>query len=284
MPLGNKVEPARRGSGRDELDTRGMHGVPLRMDLQAGLGVDTILGAHVPALQLATVPLLTRAPLPHDGKQEFCASVFESDPAGLAAEQFRLMQRRLTNVRPAGGSVLLTSPGAGEGKSLNAHNIAWALAEAKHDTLLLELDLRRPSQSKYFRVHPAESISSVLSGDATSSSAVRRMADVPLYFIGQDSPVSNPTGLLRSDALRELISWALRNFAWVVVDAPPILPIADVEELLPVVDLVLMIVRERTTPRLMVKRAAERLGSRLNYVILNDVVLSTAYGYGYSYP
>jgi len=227
---------------------------------------------------LDRVPLLTRNPL-----RGASGSVFEADPTGFAAEQFRLMQRRLTNVRPEGGSVLLTSPGACDGKSLNTHNLAWALAEAKQSTLLLELDLRRPTQMKYFGAQLTESVVNVLSGEISPAVAVRRLDGLPLCLLGLSTPAENPITLLRSDALQRLIGWARRNFRWVLIDAPPILPVADLEELLPSADLVLMVVRERVTPRVMVERAADRLGKRLDYLILNDVTVSPANGYGYDY-
>ncbi len=233
-------------------------------------------------LALEGIPLLAR-----ELSETRSGGVFEGDGNGLAAEQFRLMQRRLTNVRPTGGAVLVTSPGAGDGKSLNAHNLAWALAEAGNCTLLLELDLRRPTQARYFRAqtstHNNPSITDVLTGELAPSAAVRRIDGLPLCFLGLHKAVENPTALLRSGMLQQLLGWSRRRFAWVVMDAPPILPVADVEELLPSADLVLLVVRERATPRAMTVRAAERLGKRLNYVIFNDVELSTAYGYGYQY-
>lgn len=231
-----------------------------------------------PNLLLHTASLLPREPA-----GQASTSVFETDPTGLAAEQFRLMQRRLLNVRPTGGSVLLTSPGAGDGKSFNAHNLAWAFAEAAQPTLLLDLDFRRPSQAKCFRSSPPVSIAAVLTGKETPEAALFRIDGTSLFFIGLQKSAANPVGLLRSAQLQQLMTWARRNFTWVVMDAPPILPISDVEELLPSADIVLMVVRERVTERAMLERAAERLGKRLDYMIFNDVTFSAAYGYGYGY-
>jgi Mrp family chromosome partitioning ATPase len=208
-------------------------------------------------------------------------NVFEHDSSGVAAEQFRLMQRRLTNLRPLGSSILLTSPGAGEGKSFNAHNLAWALAEFGHDTLLLELDLRRPTQTSYIGAEPSRTVVDVLKGKSTPDEAIFRIAPVPLFFLGLPRAASNPTALLRSKELPPLMKWAQQRFKWVVVDGPPILPVADVEELLPSVDLVLLVARERVTPAASLQHAADRLGKRLNFVIYNDVKTSSAYGYGY---
>jgi Mrp family chromosome partitioning ATPase len=205
-------------------------------------------------------------------------SVFHADPYGAAAEQFRLMQRRLCNLRPAGGTVLLTSPGLGDGKSFNAYNLAWALAEAGHSTLLLDLDLRRPSLGRYLPARPPQDVTDVLSGDVPCLSAVRRIHDLPLFFLGLDKPASRPVRFLRSKKLSELIRWAGQTFDWVIIDGPPVLAVADVEELLPKVDLTLMVVRERGTPRAMLERAADRLGDRLSFVIYNDTVLYDTYG------
>jgi Mrp family chromosome partitioning ATPase len=227
--------------------------------------------------RLAQIELIDR--YPNDGKREL--SVFESDPWGVAAEQFRLMQRRLSNLRPSGGAALLTSPGVGDGKSLNAHNLAWALAEAGNSTLLLELDMRRPSQSRYIAGRPPLGLVDVLTGAATAFSAVRRLSDVPLFYLGLDKPAPKPVRLLRSQSLLDLMAWARQNFSWVVIDGPPVLAVSDVEEIVPKVDLVLLVVRERGTSRAMLKRAVDHLGERLNFLIYNDVVISEEYGYGY---
>ncbi|QEE28614.1 CpsD/CapB family tyrosine-protein kinase [Terriglobus albidus] len=210
-------------------------------------------------------------------------SVFEADPNGVAAEQFRLMQHRLSNVRSSGGSALITSPGPADGKSLNAYNLAWALAEAGHSTLLLELDLRRPSQSRYIPTPPPSSLVDVIKGEATARSAVRRLSDVPLFYLGLNKPAAKPVKLLRSQALQDVICWARQTFSWIIIDGPPVLAVADVEEILPNADLVLLVVRERGTPRMLVERAVEHLGERLNFVIYNNVSLSGRYGYGYGY-
>lgn len=227
---------------------------------------------------LELVPLLSRS------SESMPDCVFASEPKGMAAEEFRLMQQRLVSLSPKGGSALLTSPGAGDGKSLNTRNLAWALAEAGHSTILLELDLRRPTQARYMRAQLSTTIVEVLSGSVSPASAVRRVGNIPLFYIGLHKPADNPTELIRSAKLTHLLTWARHNFTWVIVDGPPVLAVADVEELLPKVDLVLMIARERSTPRVMLEKAAERLGKRLNFVIFNDVSLGSIYGYGYDRP
>jgi Mrp family chromosome partitioning ATPase len=250
--------------------------VPLQVGSLHGLETisDNIFSG--PTLDLDMVPQLPRI-----SRRLNAGCVFEADPTGLAAEQFRLMQRRLANHCPRGATALLTSPGAGDGKSLNTHNLAWALAEAGHNTLLLELDLRRPTQASYNRAQAPHTVLDILTGELPPEAVVRRVGGVPLFYIGLEKPAPDPTRLLRSRSLRQLLGWARRNFEWVIIDGPPVLAISDVEEILPSVDLVMMIARERVTPRAMLERAAERLGKRLNFVIFNDVEVSGHYGYGY---
>lgn len=253
---------------------------------EAALNVGELLASPLDAqrplqddiFDLELVPLLSRS------SESMPDCVFASEPKGMAAEEFRLMQQRLVSLSPRGGSALLTSPGAGDGKSLNTRNLAWALAEAGHNTILLELDLRRPTQARYMRAQLSTTMVQVLSGSVSPASAVRRVGKIPLFYIGLHKPADNPTELIRSTQLNHLLTWARHNFAWVIVDGPPVLAIADVEELLPKVDLVLMIARERSTRRVMLEKAAERLGKRLNFVIFNDVSLGSIYGYGYDRP
>ncbi|WP_263408484.1 tyrosine-protein kinase family protein [Terriglobus tenax] len=266
ISLSLKAETNQRSSG--------IHPLIPKTDLVSASIDDPLFGS---AFGLEGIPRLDRPA--GDKKQE--VSIFESDPYGVAAEQFRLMQRRLCNLRPNGGAVLMTSPGAGDGKSLNAHNLAWALAEAGNSTLLLELDMRRPSQSRYIPSRPPSSLVDVLTGEATAFSAVRRLGDVPMFYLGLDKPAPRPVKLLRSQALLDLMCWARQTFSWVVIDGPPVLAVSDVEELVPQVDLVLMVVRERGTPRAMLERAVDHLGERLNFLIYNDVSISSEYGYGY---
>lgn len=179
--------------------------------------------------------------------------------------------------------MLVTSPGPNDGKSLNARNLAWAFAEASRATLLLELDLRRPTQCKHLAARPETGVEDVLRGRRTPREAIRRIEGTQLHFLGLSQPAKDPIRLLRSSLLSELLEWSKQTFQWVVIDAPPVLSVSDVEELLPHADLVLMIVRERATPLPFAKQAADRLGKRLNYLIFNDVQRSPAYGYGYGY-
>jgi Mrp family chromosome partitioning ATPase len=77
------------------------------------------------------------------------------------------------------------------------------------------------------------------------------------------------------------LTWARENFLWVVLDAPPVLPAADVSELLPFADAALLVIRARNTPRDLSKRAIELLGKHLRGVIFNEVTVDSDPDYRY---
>src|SRR5215831_10678496 len=88
------------------------------------------------------------APLTVRAKNGESRLAFAADPGGPVAEQYRVIRRKLTEQYPGGASLLITSPGPGDGKTLTATNLAWCLAEAGMPTLLAEMDLRNPSINK----------------------------------------------------------------------------------------------------------------------------------------
>src|SRR5258708_2057084 len=100
--------------------------------------------------------------------------VFLTEPTSLAVEQYKILRRRLCNLHPQGGVMLVTSPGAGEGKTLTSLNLAWCLAEAGHQTCLVDLDFRAPGVSQALG-YPIEEdgIEDVLSGKRTINQSIR---------------------------------------------------------------------------------------------------------------
>jgi len=199
--------------------------------------------------------------------------VLLTQPDSAASEQYRLAQRKLANQFPDGATLLVTSPGPGDGKTLNAINLAWCLAQSQGATLLLEGDLRKPAIAKFLGCAPVRGVESAYSGELAPERVVRAINNLPLY-VAMAAPrqvdYAQPPGL---SGVKDFLSWARNSFRWVVVDAPPALLSADVGELATLVDGVLLVVRTRVTQRELVLKVLELLGDRLVAVLLNEATL-----------
>lgn len=197
--------------------------------------------------------------------------VFAGDPGGLAAEQYRVIRRRLVEQYPEGASLLVTSPCSGDGKTVTATNLAWCLAEAGTPTLLAEMDLRNPSVDRLLGAPlDGPGIESVLEEGAEAAAVLRQVNRMKFYLATARKPFENPVDLLNSPRLGNFLNWAKQKHKWVVLDSPPLLTLSDSIELSAITDATLLVVRARITPRILVERSIELLGPRLSQVIMND--------------
>ncbi len=207
--------------------------------------------------------------------------VFSTEPDGLAAEQYRILRRRLTNAHPEGGAMLITSPSPGEGKTLTAANLAWCMAEAGHKTVLVDLDFRAPGLSETFGLAVnQDGVEDVLAGKRSVHEALRRVTDRPLYMLPVRRRRKSVGGLLSSAAVTRLLVELRANFPWILLDFAPAIPMADVGEVLPHVDGALLVVRAGRTDRAMIGPALDILGSTLWGVVVNDMAISGSAYYG----
>lgn len=220
---------------------------------------------ETPAERRKPLPLIVRAA---EGENRL---VFASDPGGVAAEQYRVMRRRLTEKCPAGGTILITSPGSGDGKTLTSTNLAWCLAETGAPTLLAEMDLRNPSIARLLGYTCENSgIESVLAGIDDLEDTLRQINRMKFHVAAAGKVTPNPVDLLTSRQLKGILTWARQNYKWIVLDSPPLFPLADSLELATVADFTILVVRAQVSPRAMVEKAIEMLGSRLQQVMMNE--------------
>jgi capsular exopolysaccharide synthesis family protein len=208
--------------------------------------------------------------------------VFLTEPTGLAAEQYKMLRRRLCNLRPQGGAMLITSPNPGEGKTLTSVNLAWCLAEAGHQTCLIDLDFRAPGISPTLGYSFEEDgVEDVLTGQRTISQAVRQIGGRSLFVLGIKNRMASPGELLSSSSLTPLLADLRATFQWVILDIAPVIPMADVAEVLPYVDGALMVIRAGRTNKSMVAPSIGILGSKLWGVVVNDSLINGKSYYGY---
>jgi tyrosine-protein kinase Etk/Wzc len=213
------------------------------------------------------------------------------EPQSLVAEAFRSLRTNLAFARAHQDlrTIVLASPGPGDGKSTVACNLATTFAQQGQRTLLIDADLRRAVVNATFDIPRSPGLTEVLVGAARLTDCVRPV-DVPNLSVlasGQFPP--NPSELLGSPALREMLEEAKRSFDMIVIDSPPVLAVTDASVITSVVDGTIVVVRVGKSARDAVKRAVAQLrivNGRVLGAVLNDVDFRSGVyygGYGYYY-
>ena len=154
------------------------------------------------------------------------------EPFHPCAEQLRALRAQLL-IRWAAGddsrTLAVVSPGAREGRSYVAANLAVAFAQLGERTLLIDADLRRPRQQLIFRVEDRVGVSAVLSGRADRSAIVPVPELGPLWLLPAGAPPPNPVELLSRDTLAVLLRELRNEFDVVLFDTPPTTAFADAQ-------------------------------------------------------
>jgi len=194
------------------------------------------------------------------------------DGASLISEQLRLLRTRLAALRRERPMrcMGLVSAARGEGKSTVSVGLARTLAlESDRRVLLVEADLRRPSIESYLGLEPAPGLLQYLDGE-DDMVRVRRVSPGNFYLLSAGGESAGRPELLGSRRMSALMEVSRRVFDFVVVDCPPLLPVADSVILQDLLDGFLFVVRSRHSPREAVLRAMSLLKpERLQGVIFN---------------
>jgi protein-tyrosine kinase len=211
-------------------------------------------------------------------------------PQSLAAEQYRLLRTRVKRAENGRTvrSIVITSPSKGDGKSLTASNLALTMAQEFHQrVLLIDADFRRPSVARLFGISDSPGLSDVLLGAADIDTALVNLSDQRLTVLPAGTPPGHPAELLGSAGMRRVLDTLRTRFDRILIDMPPVAPVADVHVLAPMADAVLMIVRAGMTSKPAIERALSGLDTaKVLGLVLNDAEDSrgdrnTYEGYGY---
>jgi capsular exopolysaccharide synthesis family protein len=201
--------------------------------------------------------------------------IVHTDPRSVGADRFRLLGMRLRS--PATGvkrkTLLITSPLPQDGKSTVALNLATVLAEhGKSAVLLLEADFYRPSLTQRLGLQPWPGLAQCLQDDSDPLLALRRIEPLGWYLLPAGEPVNNPAELVQSERFSPLVSAFAAYFDWVVIDSPPVNPVADIVALRARADGCLLVVRAGQTPREAVEEAVRNVGrEHVLGIIVNGV-------------
>lgn len=210
-----------------------------------------------------------------------------------SAEAYRHLQTNLQflDVDTPPRVLMVSSAMPSEGKTTVAVNLALALADAGQRVALIEADLRRPRVTSYLGLVNGVGLTNVLTGRVRAEEVAQSYGeDGDLVVIGAGPSAPNPAQLLASGAMRALLEQLRGSHDYVVLDAPPLLPVADATGLAVLADGVLLSVRHGSTTREQLQRTRDtldRVGARTVGAVLNIVParddVSVAYGYSSEY-
>ena len=213
------------------------------------------------------------------------AAISVSEPTSQPAEAYRSLRTSLQFVRSDGTvrTILVTSPSAGDGKTATVVNLGAVFAQAGARVVLVSCDLRRPGLGQFFAPAGHAELSSVLSGEQPLDRALSPVPSVDgLWTLGSREVAANPTELLGGDRMRSLVDDLGKRFDIVLIDSPPVLPVADALILSGYADAVLLVVAAGSTRRGELRRAAEKLAQASAPVVgavLNKATAQDGYGY-----
>ena len=203
------------------------------------------------------------------------------------SEPYRTLRTNIlfSNIDRRLRTIAVTSALPKEGKSRTAANLSIALAAAGHRTLLIDCDFRRPVQHKLFGRIRNVGLADVMLGDSIEAEAIGRVDQVPnLWLLSSGPTPPNPSELLGSARMRELLARLADNFSHVVIDTPPVNVVADALVLGSYTDATLVVVdygRSRYPTVRSARESLQRVGARVLGGVLNKVPTREGYGYYY---
>ncbi len=241
---------------RERLDDR----ITSREDLEGLLGVSV----------LAVVPKI-----PGWRKRSSTALVARDKPKSPAAEAYRTIRTNVDYLARTNDLkvIALTSPSIGEGKTTTTANLGLTMAQTGKRVVAVSCDLRKPRLHRFFDVSNARGLTDLLTADAPIGSIAARAGEKTMRVIPSGPIPPNPSELLGSDAMLQVLQGIRTQADYVLVDTAPVLAVSDAAILAPRCDGVIVVVDATSTTRTAVKVLREQLeqvGSRILGGIYNN--------------
>ena len=237
--------------------------------------------------RVVQAPILAVVPQVPDWKNASEAElVSKAAPKGGPAEAYRTLRTNLQFIGHAGEIRVLcvTSAALGEGKTTTVANLGVVLAQAGRRVIIVSCDLRRPRLHHFFGMDNETGVSSVLSGQAPLSDAIRRPEADNLRILVSGPVPPNPAELLASDRLTVLLDDLRQVSDFVIVDTPPLLAVSDALSVAAKSDGALIVADAVSTTRGAARHTRQQLdqvGARVVGAVLNNFDPWARGGYGY---
>jgi capsular exopolysaccharide synthesis family protein len=266
-------------------------GLAVALGLITGAGVaalreslDTTIRAAETLAKAAGAPVL--GAIPFDGKADRSPLMIEGSAQSTRAEAMRQLRTNLqfVNVDRPLESLVVTSAVPGEGKSTTVCNLGIAFAEAGKRVILVDADLRRPKLAEYLGMEGAVGLTNVLAGQVGIGDALQPWGGSGLWVLPSGYVPPNPTELLASRNMADLLTALGSGFDVIIIDTPPLLPVTDAAVMATVADGCLLVSRHGKTTVPQATAAAGALaavGAQLHGCVLNMAPRKGAGAYTY---
>jgi capsular exopolysaccharide synthesis family protein len=197
-----------------------------------------------------------------------------TDGDSLGAQKFRLLRARLRHLREKSPlkRIVVTSAVPDDGKTMVSSNLAVSLSQHNRlRVLLLEGDLRRPSASAQFGLRGLRGLNEWSQSEEPISDYIYRLGESQLFLLPAGAPAEDPLKILNSRRFADTLERLSAYFDWIVIDTPPLFPLADVHSWVNYSDGLLLVVRQGHTPRKLLQKGLKNLdGVNLIGIVMND--------------
>ena len=213
--------------------------------------------------------------------------VTQNDPKNPGAEAYRVIRTGIQFAQAGKElqTIALTSCTPNEGKSTTIANLAVVLTQAGKSVLLIDCDMRNPTVHKNFNLSNKLGLSSCISMGTALSDAVQKTSIEGLYALTGGVIPPNPSELLGSERMQNVLQRAKEEYDYVLIDTPPVMPVTDALIVSRFVDGMILVIASAEVKVEMARDVKNQLvnaGANILGVVLNKV-RSEHHGYGYGY-
>ena len=238
------------------------------------------------------LPILGTVPL-HEKKDSSIEETVLKEPQTLTAETYKTIRTAilLSSASRPPKNILITSMGPEEGKTVTAVNLSVTIARSGYSVLLVDSDMRRPRIHKVFKLNNQSGLSTYLAGTTSDITTLLKSPVANLSVISSGPVPPNPSELLGSHRMKELLQILSERFDMIIWDSPPFMTVTDGIILSRLLEGTIMVVRAgKTTYNVAMRglrslrgKRADDIGSRLLGVIMNGFDIRNAEDYYYKY-
>lgn len=218
-------------------------------------------------------------------KEQTYAPGSDNSTVFAAKEAYRTIRTNLLFSMAKKGcrTILFTSSMQGEGKTTTAANVAFSLARSNKKVLLVDLDLRRPRIHRLVKKPNSPGLTNVLSGFSAPEEVCHKNVFPNLDVICAGTISPNPSELVASEGMAELLKKLQSEYDFIILDTPPVNVVSDALTLVEYIDGIILIVRPNFTARKEVQKAIEQIrfvGGKILGVVANAVTAEKKRSYG----